>query len=248
MAVVTRRASDTVDLVEVDRYNRLAKLWWQSDGPMWPLHRLNDVRVPFIEAEIGSSLGSRGGDAALAGLKVLDVGCGAGLLAEAMARRGAQVIAIDPAENNIEIARAHAAAGGLDIDYRVGSLETVGEDDFDVVLNMEVVEHVELLNEFLERASRRVVLGGLHFVATINRTLPAFISAIVGAEYVLRWLPKGTHQWRKFVKPAELAALLADVGFEIVSRRGVAVNPFTRAYRMTAYLGINYMLVARRGQ
>ena len=240
--------SATVDHAELQRYNRLAELWWQADGPMWPLHRLNDLRVPFVQAQIASRLGDRGGLRPMSGLKVLDIGCGAGLLAEAMARSGAQVVAVDPAARNIEIAKAHASAAGLDVDYRVGSLEAVGDESFDVVLNMEVVEHVERLDEFMANACQRTLPGGLHFVATINRTVVGFLAAIVGAEYVLRWLPKGTHQWRKFVKPGELDAIFARNGLSVVEKSGVGINPFNRAYRLTPYLGINYMLVAQRDE
>ncbi|MEM1111267.1 MAG: bifunctional 2-polyprenyl-6-hydroxyphenol methylase/3-demethylubiquinol 3-O-methyltransferase UbiG [Pseudomonadota bacterium] len=237
----------TVNLEEVERFNALAQTWWDPSGPMWPLHRLNAARVPFIMEILSEQLNlDPASEASLKGLRVLDVGCGAGLLSESMAVRGAEVTGVDPAERNIAIARGHAEEHGLDIDYRCGSVEALDCGDFDVVLNMEVVEHVDDLHVFMSRCGELTAVGGLQFVATINRNPLSWLVAIFGAEYVLRWLPRGTHQWRKFVKPLEVESMLGVSSLETVARRGVSVNPFTRQISVTDFMGVNYMLAARR--
>lgn len=239
--------SNTVIQAEVQRFNQLAATWWQQDGPMWPLHKLNDLRAPYVTEQICKHLAiEAAGAQPLAGLSILDIGCGAGLLAEAMARRGAAVTAVDPSERNIAIAQAHADSQGLTIDYRVGSVDALGSSEhFDVVLNMEVVEHVDDLPGFIAQCCAHTRPGGLHFIATINRTLISWFVAIIGAEYVLRWLPRGTHQWSKFVKPGEAQAMLERHGHQIVGRAGVSINPLTKHYRLADYLGVNYMVTAK---
>jgi len=241
--------STTADPAEIARYNSLAATWWQPDGPMWPLHKLNDLRGPYVVNQICTQLViERDRPKPLSGLAVLDIGCGAGLLAEALAAQGASVLGVDPAKRNIEIARAHALNQGLDIEYRVGDVGLLKPSEhFDAVLNMEVVEHVAHLPSFIERCCAHTRPGGLHFIATINRSLASWLTAIVGAEHVLGWLPKGTHQWRKFVKPNEAQTLLEQHHHQIVARTGVSINPLTRHYRLTPFLGVNYMLTARRG-
>jgi 2-polyprenyl-6-hydroxyphenyl methylase/3-demethylubiquinone-9 3-methyltransferase len=237
----------TANEEEISRFNALAATWWDPAGPMWPLHRLNRIRVPFILEVISKHGLARGPAAApLQDLRVLDIGCGAGLLSESMASLGAEVTGIDPAEKNIAIARTHAEAAGLQIDYLHASVEGLDKRPFDVVLNMEVVEHVEHLEAFMAHCCQLTRSGGLQFLATINRNPLSWLVAIVGAEYILRWLPRGTHQWHKFVKPGEAANLLKDGGLDVVTRRGVSVNPVTRAYRITGFTGVNYMLAARR--
>ena len=237
----------TTNQQELRRFNELAATWWDPAGPMWPLHKLNGVRLPFIlDALAAQGLADRRGQNPLQGLQVLDIGCGAGLLSESLAALGARVTGVDPAERNIEIARSHASEMGLDIDYRHGSVESLGERAFDIVLNMEVVEHVENLEVFMQRCCELTRPGGMQFLATINRNALSWLVAIFGAEYVLRWLPRGTHQWRKFVKPAEAQALLRQGGLDVLATRGVSVNPITRAYRVTEFAGVNYMLAARK--
>ena len=242
----------TVIIREVDHFNQLAETWWDHLGPMWPLHKLNALRVPFIIRHIQTHFDTR---PKLRGLKVLDVGCGAGLLSEAVARCGASVVGIDPAERNVEIARQHA--GALDVTYHQAAIEAVVDStqdssqqdfkrQFDVVMNMEVVEHVSDLEAFIRHAASWTRPGGLMFAATINRTIFSLLTAILGAEHILGWLPKGTHTWSQFVKPKELEALLSDYGFECVERTGVAVNPLTRSMSLTRYLGGNYMMALRK--
>jgi 2-polyprenyl-6-hydroxyphenyl methylase/3-demethylubiquinone-9 3-methyltransferase len=245
--IVKASQPTTVDPAEVARFDELAATWWDAEGPMWPLHRLNAVRVPFIVDAIARHLtGPRVAGRRLAGLTVLDVGCGAGLLAEAMAEQGAQVTGIDPSERNISIARSHAALRGIDIDYRVGSADVLEGRSFDVVLNMEVVEHVERLPDFMAQCCSLTRPGGLQFVATINRTWQSFLVAIVGAEHLLRWLPRGTHRWEKFVTPVEAARLLRAGELDLVAKRGVSVNPLTRAFRLIDSDRVNYMVAAQR--
>ncbi len=240
--------SNTVNPSEVERYNLLAETWWQPDGPMWPLHKLNALRAPYVVEQICQHLQMEPVTTKpLQGLSVLDIGCGAGLLSEALAKQGARVVGVDPSERNILIATTHAASQDLDIEYRTGSIDVLSPtEQFDVVLNMEVVEHVEDLPTFLAGCCSHTRPGGLHFVATINRTLTSWVVAIIGAEYILRWLPKGTHQWRKFVTPREAQTLLEQHAHNVVARTGVSINPLTKRYRLADYLGVNYMMTARR--
>ncbi|MEM1186883.1 MAG: bifunctional 2-polyprenyl-6-hydroxyphenol methylase/3-demethylubiquinol 3-O-methyltransferase UbiG [Pseudomonadota bacterium] len=246
MNTATRDRPPSVNGAEIERYNRLAQTWWDADGPMWPLHRLNALRVPFVNEAVIRHFERKASELPLAGLSVLDIGCGAGLLSEAMARAGASVTGVDPAEKNIAIASTHAAKQGMDIEYIHGTIGNVDGRCFDVVLNMEVVEHVENLPAFMYACCQRVSRGGLQVVATLNRNPKSWLVAIVGAEYVLRWLPRGTHQWRKFVKPAELATMLNNADLRVTATAGVGINPLTRAYRITSDTSVNYMLVAAK--
>jgi 2-polyprenyl-6-hydroxyphenyl methylase / 3-demethylubiquinone-9 3-methyltransferase len=236
----------SVDPEEVARYQRLAATWWDESGPFWPLHVLNRVRTGWIVAQIARELG-RDPDAAkpLDGLRMLDVGCGGGILSESMARHGAEVLGIDVTPRNIIVAGKHAEGRGLAVSYRHVALEDLAEDGFDVVLNMEVIEHVVDPQAFLRECLAKVRPGGFLVLATLNRTVPSYVAGIIGAEYIFRLLPRGTHQWRRFVRPGELTVPLEAAGCRIVARSGVAVNPLTRRMRLTRYEGINYMLMAR---
>lgn len=232
---------------EIERFNALAATWWDLEGPMWPLHKLNAVRVPFI-LDVLAKHGMADGPSArpLQGVHVLDIGCGAGLLSESMAVLGATVTGVDPAERNIAIAASHAKAAGREIRYLHGSVETLDDTQFDLVLNMEVVEHVDNLETFMTRCCELTRPGGLQFLATINRNPLSWLVAIVGAEYIMRWLPRGTHQWRKFVKPDEAASMLQSGGLDLTACRGVSVNPLTRAYSVNDNTIVNYMLAAHK--
>jgi 2-polyprenyl-6-hydroxyphenyl methylase/3-demethylubiquinone-9 3-methyltransferase len=245
--VVNDRAS--VDPQEVARYAALAEKWWDRTGPFWPLHRLNELRVGYIR-DIVCKILQRNPAAAqpLAEVRTLDIGCGGGILSEAMATLGAAVHGIDVVDRNIAIARHHARQTGLAIRYQTITAEALARQglQYDVVLNMEVVEHVADLPGFVQACAQLVRLGGIMFIATLNRTLLSWLMAIVGAEYVLRWLPKGTHRWRRFPKPAELEALLARAGMQVVARSGVRVNPFTRRMALTRFMSVNYMLVFQK--
>jgi 2-polyprenyl-6-hydroxyphenyl methylase/3-demethylubiquinone-9 3-methyltransferase len=237
----------SVDPQEAARYTALADTWWDPTGPFWPLHRLNELRVVYIREKL-SQLFQRDPQTEhpLTGLRTLDIGCGGGILSESMAALGADVHGIDVVERNILIASHHSQQSGLPIHYQTVTAEALAEQgiQYDVVLNMEVVEHVANLAGFMAACTQLVRPGGVMFIATINRNLLSWITAIVGAEYVLRWLPRGTHQWRRFLKPRELEALFDNANMELIARQGVRVNPFTRRMALTDFLGINYMLVA----
>ena len=239
----------SIDPAEVAYYTRLADRWWDENGPFWPLHLLNTLRTGWIIDRVAiDRVAIEHGDVTpLAGVEVLDIGCGGGLLAEAMARAGAKVTGIDVTPRNIQVARLHAEQAGLDIDYRFTSAEALAAEGsrFDVVLNMEVVEHVADLPGFMDAACALVAPAGHMFVATLNRTLAGFVIGIVGAEYVTRLLPRGTHQWSRFVRPEELAGHLERGGLRITDRSGVRVDPLRRRMSLTSWLGVNYMVHAR---
>lgn len=241
--------SSTIDPAEAAHFEKLATLWWDADGPFWPLHRLNSLRLGYIRKHLVSKFGrSLDADLPLGGLRLLDIGCGGGILSEAVAELGATVHGVDVVEKNIRIAQHHAEKRGLAIQYEWSSAEALAErgEQYDAVLNMEVVEHVADLPLFMESCARLVRPGGLMIIGTINRTVASFLGAIVAAEYVLRWLPKGTHHWRKFPKPVELKHLLEQGGMRVIDRVGVGVNPFGWKFRLTRYMGINFMLVAEK--
>lgn len=242
---MTSSQPSSVDPDQVAFYTRLADRWWDEAGPFWPLHLLNGVRRAWILDRVAPDPGAA---QPLAGLRVLDIGCGGGLLSESMALAGAAVTGIDVTERNISVARLHAERAGLAIDYRYCSAEalTATGERFDVVLNMEVVEHVADLDSFMAAACSLVTAKGSMFVATLNRSLAGFLIGIVGAEYVTGLLPKGTHQWSRFVRPDELAWQLGDGGLQVVDRTGVRVNPWRRRMTLTSWLGVNYMVHARR--
>jgi 2-polyprenyl-6-hydroxyphenyl methylase / 3-demethylubiquinone-9 3-methyltransferase len=244
-----RSRQSTIDPGEVARFDRIARDWWDPKGPMRALHKLNPVRLQFIRDTACRHFGRDGRvPRPLEGLSLLDVGCGGGVLSEPMARLGARITGLDPAPNNIAVARLHAERSGLDIDYRDEGVETVAAraEQFDIVLAMEVVEHVTDVQAFVDACCAAVKPGGLLVMATINRTLRAFALAIVGAEYVLGWLPRGTHQWDKFVTPQELAGAIERGGLAVTDRRGVIYNPLADQWLLARDMSVNYMLAAGR--
>jgi len=239
----------TVDPNEVERYRALAEMWWQPDGRLWPLHVLNRLRTDYIRDQLCHSLGrDPEADHPLAGLRMLDIGCGGGLLSEAMARLGADVLGVDVVDRNIAAARHHAEEQGLDVLYEVNTAEALAArgEAFDVILNMEVVEHVADLPAFMGSVNRMLRPGGHTFVATINRSPVSFVVAIVGAEYLFRILPRGTHQWKRFVTPRETRELLARDGLEPAAQTGVKVNPLNRRMWLSRSMSVNYMILARK--
>ena len=239
----------TINPDEVAFYEGLAAFWWDRSGPFWPLHQLNELRVDWILHQVCKhfSLDPNSGRP-LEGLRALDIGCGGGILSESIARLGAEVTGIDVVEKNVRIAALHAQNEQLPVDYRHCTAESMAESGatYDLVLNMEVVEHVADLAAFMASCNRLAAPGGVMFVATINRTWLAWLFAIVGAEYILRWLPKGTHRWRDFRRPAEIEALLSAGGLQVRAESGVAVNPLTHGFRLTRNKKVNYMLMAAR--
>lgn len=239
--------SSSVDPREVKYYDQFAQMWWDTSGPFWPLHRLNHLRLAYINKHLCRhfDLAPESGSP-LQGLSVLDVGCGGGILAESMAKLGARVVGIDVVARNVAIARQHAETAGYQIDYQLTTAESLARKDlqFDVVLNMEVVEHVMDLQGFMAAVCQLLKPGGMMFVATINRTALAWLIAIVGAEYILKWMPKGTHRWSMFRQPAEIRYLLASNNLIVGNHVGVGVNPLQKRMFLTRLKSVNYMLTA----
>ena len=239
-------ASSTVDPAEIAKFSRLSDEWWDPAGKMAPLHKINPLRLAFIRDAACRKFDRNARSlTCLEGLRVLDIGCGAGLLCEPLARLGAQVIGVDPSESNIAAAKLHADKSHVAIDYRCTTLEEMDpRERFDIVLAMEVVEHVVDVGAFLARCASVLKPGGLMVVSTLNRTWKSFALAIVGAEYVLRWLPRGTHQWEKFVTPEELAQHLENSRLGITEQAGVVYSPFADRWSTSSDMEVNYMVVA----
>jgi 2-polyprenyl-6-hydroxyphenyl methylase / 3-demethylubiquinone-9 3-methyltransferase len=238
--------ASTVDPAEIARFSKLSDDWWDPKGPMAPLHKINPLRLAWIRDTACRKFNRNPRSlASLQGLRILDIGCGAGLLSEPLARLGAQVIGIDPSESNIAAAKLHADRSTMLIDYRATTVEEMGNlERFDIVLAMEVVEHVTDVGLFLQRCAGLMKPSGMMVVSTLNRTMKSFALAIVGAEYVLRWLPRGTHTWRKFVTPAELAQHLHRSRLEIAEQTGVVYTPFADRWSLSTDMDVNYMVTA----
>lgn len=237
----------SVDPAEIAKFSAMAAEWWDPEGKFRPLHQLNPTRLRFIRDHLCERFDRDPlGDRPLAGKLILDVGCGGGLVAEPLARLGARVTGIDAAERNISVARAHAGETGVTVDYRQTTAETLAAagERFDAVLALEIVEHVADPPGFIETCARLVAPGGALILSTLNRTPKAFLLGIVGAEYLLRWLPPGTHDWRRFLKPSELADLVRRAGLEVEEVAGVEYNPLTASWRITRDPSVNYMMVA----
>ena len=239
----------TIDQSEVDRFSAMAAEWWSPTGKFRPLHKFNPVRLAYIKQKVCERFGRDINDPkAFKGLRFLDIGCGGGLLCEPMARMGAEIVGADASPVNIEVAKIHAAQSGVAVDYRAITAEALAEagEKFDVVLNMEVVEHVADVDLFMEKCAAMVKPGGLMFIATINRTLKARALAIFMAENVLRWLPRGTHQFEKLVRPEELEQPLLRSGMRIIDRNGVFYNVLQDSWNLSKDMDVNYMVLAER--
>ena len=241
----------TIDDREIEKFQAMAAEWWDPDGKFRPLHMLNPCRLDYITRQIAGEFGrDLSSDAPFDGLRILDIGCGGGLLSEPMARLGATVVGVDAAARNIPVAEAHARQSGLEIDYRHTSAEALveaGEPAFDAVLNMEVVEHVSDPLAYLTACRGLLRPGGLMCCSTINRNPKSYVMAIVGAEYVMRWLPKGTHEWSKFITPDELFELLRQAGLDPVDRTGFVFNPLTWSWSLSDRdLSVNYVTTSLR--
>ncbi|OJX67226.1 bifunctional 2-polyprenyl-6-hydroxyphenol methylase/3-demethylubiquinol 3-O-methyltransferase UbiG [Magnetospirillum sp. 64-120] len=243
-SAATESRQGTASAEEVARFTAMADEWWDPTGKFRPLHRFNPVRLGFIRREMAAHFG-RDPQAArpFEGLTLLDVGCGGGLLSEPLARMGFAVTGIDAGERNIAVARIHAEKSGAAVEYRVGGPEDVSAESFDVVLSMEVIEHVPDPARFIALAAGALKPGGVFLGATLNRTAKSYLMAVIGAEYVLRWLPRGTHDWKKFVRPSEFAAFLRDAGIETKAFRGMEFKPLSDEWVETMNLDVNYMLM-----
>jgi 2-polyprenyl-6-hydroxyphenyl methylase / 3-demethylubiquinone-9 3-methyltransferase len=236
--------TSTINAAEIHKFEEMAATWWDEDGPMKVLHRFNPVRLRYIRDQAFKHFGTR----SLEGLTIADVGCGGGVLCEPLARLGAQVTGLDPAEKNISVARHHARLSELSIDYRTEHAEALVAQgqQFDIVLAMEVIEHVENPDFFVQSVSDLVKPGGLLFMATLNRTARSFAFAIIGAEYVLRWLPRGTHDWKKFVTPDEMRQMMMQQGLSVLDTHGVIYAPLQDEWRLSRDRGVNYMMVGEK--
>jgi len=239
----------SIDQAEIERFSTLAETWWDPKGSMAPLHRLNPARLGFLRQTIVTHFGRDAKSLTpFGGLRILDIGCGGGLISEPLARLGATVTGLDAAEANIEVARAHARGADLTIDYRQASAEELAAAGkrFDAVLALEVVEHVADVDAFLAAAATLVRPGGAFIASTLNRTPKSLLLAIVGAEYMLRWLPRGTHRWDRFLRPSEFAAHLRRQGLRTLEIRGLVYDLLTGEWRLGRDLGVNYLVFAAR--
>ena len=242
-------SSTSIDPDELAKFTAMAEDWWNPHGQFKPLHKFNPTRLAYIRDKLCDHFDrDPHADKPLQGLRLLDIGCGGGLLSEPMARLGAAVVGADASEANIKTAALHAEQQGLTIDYRAVTAEqlVVKSETFDAILNMEVIEHVADPQAFMNSCGRLMKPDAIMFLATLNRTLKAFALAIVGAEYVLRWLPRGTHEWDKFITPKELANMAENAGLEFFTSTGVSFNPLTDKWRQSGDMSVNYMGVTRK--
>ena len=235
--------TNTINKKEIEKFSKIAEEWWDPTGKFKPLHKFNPIRISYIKNNIINSLKLNASDIKpLKKVKILDIGCGGGLLSEPMCRLGAEVVGIDASNKNIDIAKLHAKKNNLNIKYLCSSPENLDtKDKFDVILNMEIIEHVEDVNFFLESCSRLLKKKGIMFVATLNKTLKSYLFAIVGAEYILRWLPIGTHEWDKFVKPKDLINLLQKYNFSLESLDGMKFNIIKDEWKLSTDKSVNYI-------
>ena len=243
------KTRSTVDPEEIERFSRIAGGWWDPKGKFAPLHRMNPLRIQWIRDKACQHFSLAPSPAPLLGLSLLDIGCGGGLISEPMCRLGAAVTGVDAGEKNIAVASAHAAQGGLAIDYRCTTAEALVESgaQYDIVLALEIIEHVADIAQFVKASAALLKPGGLLIYSTMNRTPKAYALAIVGAEYILRWLPVGTHDWKKFLKPSELVAQFRHHNIEVVELTGMVMHPLSFEWQLDARdLSVNYLLAGTR--
>lgn len=240
----------TVDPTELAKFEAMAAEWWDPNGKFRPLHLMNPCRLDYITKQIATEFNRNLADAKpFEGLRIIDIGCGGGLLSEPLTRLGADVLGADASERNVAVAKLHAEQEGLKIDYRAVTAEALAEagERFDIVVNMEVVEHVADPQDYLDECANLLKAGGLHICSTLNRNAKSFAMAIVGAEYVMRWLPKGTHEWHKFITPDELFAFIEKAGMEPVDRKGFVFNPISWSWKISDRdLSVNYVTAAKK--
>ncbi len=236
--------STTINKEEIQKFSRLAEEWWDVNGKFKPLHMFNPVRIEYITENIKKQFNLKKDKVNfLDGLDILDIGCGGGLISEPMARLGAKVTGIDASEKNINVAKLHSKKNGLEINYKNTSPENLDEiEKFDIILNLEVVEHVENVNLYIKSCYKLLKKNGIMFTATLNRSFTSYIKAIIGAEYILRWLPIGTHDWNKFIKPEELERFLTQEKFSTLDMKGLNFNPFLKKWKKSDDLSVNYII------
>ena len=234
--------NNTINKKEIDKFSRIAEEWWNPSGKFKPLHKFNPIRIAYIKNNIINTFKIRNQTKPLEKVKILDIGCGGGLLSEPMSRLGADVVGIDASEKNIQVAKLHAKKNNLNIEYLCTSPESFKENTkFDVILNMEIIEHVENVDFFLESCSKLLKKNGIMFVATINKTLKSYLFAIIGAEYIMRWLPIGTHEWEKFVKPDDLIEILKKYNLSLDICDGMKFNLIQDKWSISKDKSVNYI-------
>jgi len=238
--------STTINKEEIQKFSRLADEWWDVNGKFKPLHMFNPIRIEYITENIKNHFKIKKDQTDyLKGLNILDIGCGGGLISEPMARLGAKVTGIDASEKNINIAKLHSKKSGLQINYINTSPENLDNNEkFDIILNLEIVEHVENVNLYIRSCNSLLKKNGLMFTATLNRSFVSYIKAIIGAEYILRWLPVGTHDWNKFIKPEELENFLTEQNFSTLDIKGMKFNPFIKKWKRSNDLSVNYIITS----
>ena len=234
--------SNTINKLEIAKFSKIAAEWWSPNGKFKPLHKFNPIRIKYLKENIIEHFKLKQTNSPLKGLNILDIGCGGGLLSEPITRLGAKVTAIDASKKNIQVAKFHAKKNNLKINYLCSSPEKLNlNKKFDVVLNMEIVEHVEDLNFFIKKSSNLLKKNGLMFIATLNKTFKSYVLAIIGAEYVLRWLPIGTHDWEKFVKPDNLVSLAINSSLKLKKLSGMKFNPIIDSWSLSNDKSVNYI-------
>ena len=234
--------TNTINKKEIEKFSKIAEEWWDPKGKFKPLHNFNPLRISYIKDNIIKTFNIQKKDKILSGVKILDIGCGGGLLCEPMSRLGAEVFGMDASEKNVEVAKIHAKKSNLNIKYFCSSPEKFKSDlKFDVILNMEIIEHVEDVDFFLKSCSKFLKKNGVMFVATLNKTLKSYLFAIIGAEYILKWLPIGTHDWEKFVKPEELIRITKKYDLTLNDLKGVKLNLLTNNWELSADKSVNYI-------
>ena len=234
--------TNTINKKEIEKFSKIAEEWWDPNGKFKPLHNFNPLRISYLKENIIKSFNLQKKDKILSGVKILDIGCGGGLLCELMSRLGADVFGMDASEKNIEVAKIHAKKSSLNIEYFCSSPEKFKSDvKFDVILNMEIIEHVEDVDLFLKSCAKLLKKNGIMFVATLNKTLKSYLFAIIGAEYILKWLPIGTHEWEKFVKPEDLIGITKKYDLTLNDLKGVKLNLFTNNWELSADKSVNYI-------
>ena len=234
--------TNTINKKEIEKFSKIAEEWWNPDGKFKPLHNFNPIRIKYIKENIITNFNIKHSGKPLKNINILDIGCGGGLLSEPMCRLGANVVGIDASEKNINVAKFHAKKNNLKINYKISSPEKLKtEKKFDVILNMEIVEHVENINFFIKQSSNLLKKNGIMFTATLNKTLKSYVFAIIGAEYILKWLPIGTHDWEKFVKPNDLINISKKNNLELKKLDGMKFNIFNNSWEVSNDVSVNYI-------